>query len=128
MITVKFILSLKLHSIGFGIMQFVRVADKLELPPGSMKMVKVGSTEVLLVNLDGGFYAIQNRCTHSNRDLSSGKLSDNVVTCPHHGARFDVTTGDVVRGPRIPGKELQIANARVFEVKVEGEDILVGID
>ena len=60
-------------------MDYVKVADISEIPFGKMKMVTVGGKEVLIVNLDGKFYAIRNKCTHQGGDLSKGKLEGNVV-------------------------------------------------
>ena len=61
-----------------------------------MRMFKVGDKECLVANVNGNYYAIGNRCTHANADLSKGSLEGNVVTCPRHKSKFDVTTGKVI--------------------------------
>jgi nitrite reductase/ring-hydroxylating ferredoxin subunit len=79
---------------------FVKVGELSEVPVGEMKMFKVGEKEYLVANVNGNFYAIGNRCTHANGDLSRGSLEGNVVTCPRHKSKFDVTTGKVISVPR----------------------------
>lgn len=109
-------------------MAFVKVAETSEIQIGTMKMVKPGETEILIVNVDGTFYAIGNRCTHQGRDLSQGKLDGNVVTCPRHGSRFDVTTGKNLSGPKIGFLKLKTGDESSYAVKVEENAILINID
>jgi nitrite reductase/ring-hydroxylating ferredoxin subunit len=78
---------------------FVEVAKADEIPAGKMKHIEVNSKEIMLVNLDGKFYALSDRCSHTNARLSLGTLNGKVVTCPLHGARFDITTGKKVKDP-----------------------------
>jgi 3-phenylpropionate/trans-cinnamate dioxygenase ferredoxin subunit len=66
-----------------------------EVPPGSSLLVG----DVAVFNVAGSFYATQSKCTHKQGELSQGKLDGSVVTCPKHGAQFDVITGAVLRGP-----------------------------
>lgn len=79
--------------------QFVDVADVNDVPAGKMKHVQVGENEILLANSEGKVYALCDRCSHMNAPLSVGALNGKVVTCPMHGARFDVTTGKKVAEP-----------------------------
>jgi nitrite reductase/ring-hydroxylating ferredoxin subunit len=72
---------------------FVEVAKVNEIPPGKMKHVELNGKEIMIANLDGKFYALNDRCGHMNALLSMGNVKDNTVTCPFHGARFDVTSG-----------------------------------
>lgn len=106
-------------------MEFTKVAKTSEVPAGKMKMVKVDEIEVLIANIGGKYYAIGNRCTHAGGSLSEGSLKDNVVTCPKHGSKFDVTSGKAVQGPKIAFFKLKTKDEQVFEIKVEGTDILV---
>lgn len=66
-----------------------------EVPPGSALLVG----DVAVFNVAGTFYATQSKCTHLQGELSKGKLEGATVTCPKHGAQFDVTSGAVLRGP-----------------------------
>jgi len=97
---------------------FIRVASTSDIPEGKMKKVTVGSQQVLVVNLKGKYYAIGNVCTHLGGSLDRGILDGNEVECPLHHSHFDVTTGQVRRGPATR-PEL------VYDVKVEGDSILV---
>ena len=106
-------------------MEFVKVAETSEVPIGKMKMVKLDGKEILIANVDGNYYAIGNRCAHAGGDLSKGSLSGNIITCPRHGAQFDVTTGKAILGPKVLAFRLKIKDEPSFEVKVEGKDILL---
>jgi 3-phenylpropionate/trans-cinnamate dioxygenase ferredoxin component len=66
-----------------------------ELPPGSVKIVRAGSLALGVYNLDGEFYAIEDRCSHDDGPLAEGDFDaeDAVVVCPRHGSRFDIRTG-----------------------------------
>ena len=79
--------------------QFVDVADINEVPGGKMKNVQVGEKEILLANSEDKVYALCDRCSHMNAPLSMGAMNGKVVTCPMHGARFDVTTGKKIAEP-----------------------------
>jgi len=53
----------------------------------------------VVCNIGGKFYAIQSACTHAGGPLDQGTLDGEILTCPIHRARFDVTTGQVVGPP-----------------------------
>ncbi len=88
-----------------------RVAD---VRPGKAMRLEFGGQRVAVYNVGGTFYATQHDCTHEGGPLSEGDLQGPVITCPWHGSRFDVTTGQLVRGPA--QRPLQ-----AFRVTVEGE-------
>jgi nitrite reductase/ring-hydroxylating ferredoxin subunit len=100
-------------------MPFVKVAGVNELKPGEGKMVAANGLEIALFNVNGTFHAIENTCSHRGGPLGEGMLDGDIVTCPWHGWRYDVKTGISVVMPSI--------SVRSFEVKVEGEDVLVNI-
>lgn len=99
---------------------FVKVAKTDEIVPGQGKMIEVGGKKIALFNVEGSFHAIDDTCTHRGGPLSEGSLDGNEVTCPFHGARFDVTTGGVLGPPASQGV------AR-YNVRVEGGDIEVEV-
>ena len=109
-------------------MGFVKVTEISEVPIGKMKLVNVNENELLLSNIDGNYYAIGNRCTHRGGDLSKGTLEGNVVTCPRHGAKYDVTTGKVIEGPKILFLRLKNKDEPSYKVKVEGNDVYINLD
>jgi len=99
-------------------MSFVEVTKMSELPVGTMKGVTVENKAILVANINGSYYAIAGKCTHAGGDLSKGKLEGSVVTCPRHGSKFDVTTGNRISGPARQ-------NEARYEVKIEGNSIEV---
>lgn len=102
-------------------MGFVNVASTKALVAGKMVGAEVGGKLILVVNVDGRYYAIGDKCTHRGCKLSGGALEENgVVECPCHGSKFDVKTGNVVKGPAKTPEP-------VFQVKVEKDDVLVNV-
>jgi len=99
---------------------FVKVATTDEIVPGQGKMIEVGGKKIALFNVEGSFYAIDDTCTHRGGPLSEGSLDGKEVTCPWHGAIYDVITGEVLSPPA--PKEV----AR-YNVRVEGTDIEVEV-
>jgi 3-phenylpropionate/trans-cinnamate dioxygenase ferredoxin subunit len=98
---------------------FVVVAQTSDLAPGQMKQVQVGDELILLVNLEGEFYAMDDICSHAYAPLTQGDLNGEEVECPLHGSAFNVKTGEVLSPPANQSIE-------TFAVRVDGEDILVG--
>ena len=76
-------------------MALIDVCPVEELPPGSVKIVRAGSLALGIYNLDGDYYAIEDRCSHDDGPLAEGDFDaeDAVVVCPRHGSRFDIRTG-----------------------------------
>jgi len=106
-------------------LSFTKVCKASDVPAGKMRLVQIGEAGILVANVGGVFYAMANPCTHKGGDLSAGKLEGAVVTCPVHGARFDVRTGKSVDGSKFMGMRSKVGDSKVFEVKVEGDDVLV---
>jgi nitrite reductase/ring-hydroxylating ferredoxin subunit len=77
----------------------VKVAQTSELLPGSGKVVEADGRSIAVFNVDRTFYAIDNTCTHRGGPLGEGELNGESVTCPWHGANFNVKTGAVTRPP-----------------------------
>jgi nitrite reductase/ring-hydroxylating ferredoxin subunit len=88
--------------------EFVEIAKVNEISDGKMKHIEVDGKEVLIANVGGKFYAINDRCGHMNALLSMGNLTGNTVTCPFHGAKFDVTNGKKLSEPILtPSQEME---------------------
>jgi nitrite reductase/ring-hydroxylating ferredoxin subunit len=64
-----------------------------------MRVYEVEGTRVNVTNTGGRLYAFDDTCTHMGCSLSDGELEGTTVTCACHGSQFDVTSGDVLRGP-----------------------------
>ncbi len=69
--------------------------------------------DVLLCNVEGTIYALENRCSHAASRLDVGKLKGHTIGCPLHGARFDVRDGRALAAPATKP-------IRIFEVVMEG--------
>ena len=108
-------------------MKYTKVAATGELTANTMITVTVNGREVLLANVDGSYYAIANTCTHAGGSLAKGFLKGGIVTCPNHGARFSVKTGEAVGETKIGFGKIKTDNEECYTVKIEGTDILVGI-
>ena len=98
--------------------EFVPVAKAAELAPGQMKWVAVNGERLVLANVEGTYYAINDVCGHRNAPLSRGKLDGYLIECPLHFAQFDVRTGELVNGP------VSTAVA-VYQVRVDGETVYI---
>ena len=78
---------------------YVEAGKVSEITVGHMKQVEINGKEIAIANLDGKFYAFADRCGHMNARLSRGNISQNIVTCPFHAARFDITSGKKIGEP-----------------------------
>src|SRR5438874_9774292 len=83
----------------------IKVGPAYELTPGKV----VGAGQYAVGNSKGQLFAVSRRCRHLFADLAEGRIDkDGCLVCPWHGARYDVTTGRMRRGPqglfaKIPG-------------------------
>jgi 3-phenylpropionate/trans-cinnamate dioxygenase ferredoxin component len=98
--------------------EFVSVGKVSDLQPGQMRWVAVDRERVLLVNVEGAYYALKDQCGHQWAPLSRGKLQGHVVECPLHFACFDVRTGRLLGGP-------VAVDVPIYEVRIEGETVYV---
>jgi 3-phenylpropionate/trans-cinnamate dioxygenase ferredoxin subunit len=74
-----------------------------ELPPGAVKLVHVGSIAVGVYNLNGEFYALEDRCSHDDGPLCEGDfdVEEGVAICPRHGSNIDIRTGEALTLPAV---------------------------
>jgi nitrite reductase/ring-hydroxylating ferredoxin subunit len=72
---------------------YVEVGKVSEISNGQMKHVDINGKEIVIANANGKFYAFDERCGHMNARLSNGNINQNIVQCPFHAAKFDITTG-----------------------------------
>ena len=81
--------------------EFEKVATVDEMEPGGRKSIMVDELPALLIRVGDNFYAIDDVCTHDGQPLTDGPIEGTEITCPRHGARFDVTTGKALCMPAI---------------------------
>jgi nitrite reductase/ring-hydroxylating ferredoxin subunit len=100
--------------------EFVKAASTNEIAPGQARLVNIKGKEIALFNIEGIFFALQNACPHEEGPLFEGEIEGHEVTCPWHGARFDVRTGEVLCPPAYE-------DVHRYNVRVTGTDIEVEI-
>lgn len=98
---------------------YVKVAQASAIKPGMLAMTMVGAVEVMIANLDGEFFALDNVCPHEGWALHEGILEDDCVECPGHSHFYSVKTGQRTGVPE--------ECAKVFQCKVDGDDVLVDL-
>jgi nitrite reductase/ring-hydroxylating ferredoxin subunit len=96
---------------------FVRVAALADIKPGQGIVAEANGKTLAVFNVDGAIYAINNTCCHRDGPLGEGELEGNIVTCPWHGWRYNVTTGACMNNPS--------AKVEAYQVKIEGDDVKV---
>jgi 3-phenylpropionate/trans-cinnamate dioxygenase ferredoxin subunit len=99
--------------------RFFMAARVGDVSPGGMKRVDIGARRILLANVGGRFYAVDDTCTHEDASLSSGALRGEWVKCPLHGSRFNVRTGEVVEEPASE----KLAS---YPVRIEADEVWIG--
>ncbi|MCI0440803.1 MAG: non-heme iron oxygenase ferredoxin subunit [Chloroflexi bacterium] len=99
--------------------EFVKVASTSDLSDGEMMAVDVGDARILIANVGGSYYALDEVCTHAEGPLSEGFIEGVEVECPWHGSRFDLATGKVTNPPATE-------SLTRYTVRVEGDAIFVG--
>jgi 3-phenylpropionate/trans-cinnamate dioxygenase ferredoxin subunit len=97
------------------------VARKSAIAPGTMTRVMVDGVPVLLCNVAGELYAVEDICTHDGGALDGGELDGSRVMCPRHGAFFDVTTGKALTLPAV-------VPLPTYPVHVDGDDVSIDVD
>ncbi len=101
--------------------KYVTVARTSDVQPGQVKYVETDDFRLAICNVDGVFYCIEDTCSHDGGQLDQGTLQGEVIECPRHGARFNVTNGKVLRMPAVSAVE-------TFPVKIEGDNITVELE
>lgn len=103
-----------------GPTRWVRAIAEAELPDGELTGVEVEGRRVLLHRSGEDVHALDNTCSHAGGVLSRGEISGCIVTCPLHGARFDVRDGHIVRGPAHHPQPVLPARIRSGWIEVRG--------
>ena len=102
-------------------MSRILVGNVSDITPG--KMIKVegflGGAAILVTNVDGNYYAMDDTCTHAGASLSEGSLDGSTVTCPWHGSTWDCKTGKMI------SFGVQLKDLSSYKVTVESDEIFV---
>ena len=95
----------------------VLVGKTSELGEGKMTHITAGGKEVLVANVGGTYYATGNICTHAGAELHEGTVKGKELTCPWHGARWDLSTGSLIWFPQ------KLKDLAKYKVVVENDTI-----
>lgn len=103
---------------------WIDAATTAELMPGTCCVVEADSVFIVVFNVDGNYYAIEDCCSHEEERLSAGQLEGSEIVCPRHGARFSVVTGAALSEPaeepvatfpvRVEGGMVQVRSERIY--------------
>jgi 3-phenylpropionate/trans-cinnamate dioxygenase ferredoxin component len=99
---------------------FIAAAKLSDVPVEGVLPVRVGGLDILICRHEGVFYAIENRCSHADMPLECGRVKFGWISCPAHGARFDLETGEALGPPATQP-------IRTFAVQVEGDEVCIAV-
>ena len=100
-------------------MEKIFVCKTTQISTGQMKKISVDGKDIVVANIGGDYFAINDTCTHAGASLSEGKIEDSTITCDWHGAQFDCKNGKLIKFPA------KIDDLEVYNVIVEEDNILV---
>lgn len=101
--------------------EFRTVARLEEVPEGALHAVELDGVKIVLANQDGEVFALIDRCSHEDFELSEGELENGQVVCLLHGARFDLKTGAARSLPAV-------RPVQTFQSRVENGEVQVKLD
>ena len=90
-----------------------------DIPSGKMIMVTTDGKDILVTNVDGNYYAMDDTCTHAGASLSEGSLDGSTLTCPWHGSTWDCKTGKLI------AFGTQLKDLSSYKVTVESDNVFV---
>jgi nitrite reductase/ring-hydroxylating ferredoxin subunit len=96
----------------------VKIAVVKDLPPGQASAFDIEGKRIAVFNVGGAYYAIDDTCPHAGAPLCEGSVAGTTLTCPWHGAEFDLKTGAVLSPPAFEG-------VGYYRVCVEGDDLIL---
>ncbi len=90
-----------------------------DIPPGKMLKVSSNGKDILVANVDGNYFAMDDLCTHKGASLSEGTLEKSTVTCPWHGSTWDCKTGKLMEFAT------KLKDLGSYKVAVESDSVFV---
>ena len=100
---------------------WVTIAREGEIAAGAWRVADVDGTTIVVFNLGGEYYAIEDVCTHDGGQLTGGHVEGDQIVCPRHGARFCIRTGAALTAPAYEA-------TATFPVRVENGEVQVRDD
>ncbi len=99
--------------------QFVTFCKAEEIPAGKREVFDLETMSVLLLNVDGEFFAVENMCSHEEYELAEGVIHECTLECPKHGATFDLRSGEALSAPAY--QPIRVFATRIVEGEVQVE-------
>ena len=90
-----------------------------DIPPGKMLKVSSNGKEILVANVDGNYFAMDDSCTHQGASLSEGTIEGSTVNCPWHGSTWDCKTGKLI------AFATQIKDLASYKTTVEADNVFI---
>ena len=90
-----------------------------ELNNGERRVVDFDDTELVIFNIDGEFYALEDICSHDGGEIASGDCENGEIICPRHGARFCIKTGQVKSPPAYEAIESFIVRVENGQIQIQ---------
>lgn len=110
-------------------MEYYKIAETTDLQDDNTILGSLNGREILIVKFEDSFYAVDNKCPHMGVNLyKHGIVDGNIITCRRHRTKFDIITGKIIQRPKVMFVTLDVKDPITFPVKVEGEDIYIGVE
>jgi 3-phenylpropionate/trans-cinnamate dioxygenase ferredoxin subunit len=100
--------------------QYFVICNQEDIPSGERLFLEINQVPVVVFNINGSYFAMDDVCTHDDGPLGEGDLVGFEITCPRHGARFDVRDGRVLSPPAA-------TNDHIYPIVVDGNEIKIGL-
>lgn len=102
-------------------MDLIKVATVSEFENKSIKSLSlVGKRVGIIKRKDGSFYAMEIGCKHQGADITQGTIVNNIATCPRHGWKYDLESGECVNN-------CNSSKLRKHELEIDGDDIKISL-
>jgi 3-phenylpropionate/trans-cinnamate dioxygenase ferredoxin subunit len=101
-------------------LDFLTVAEANELGSGERKLIEIDGKPIVVFNIAGEYFAIDDVCSHDGGPVGEGEVTGTEIECPRHGARFDLRSGKALSLPAV-------VDIPAYPVRVEGNEIQIGL-
>ena len=98
--------------------QYIKAAKVSDFAHRNFKCIRFLTKTIAVIKDKDSFYAIEADCKHQNANLLSRGMSSHIVTCPRHGWRYNMKTGECLTH--------DWASLRKHPLKIEDETIFIG--
>jgi 3-phenylpropionate/trans-cinnamate dioxygenase ferredoxin subunit len=99
---------------------YIAVGSVSELKDGQRLFIEIDDTPIVIINIEGNYYAIADVCSHDDGPVGEGNIEGFEIICPRHGARFDIQSGKVLSLPAF-------VDIPAYPIRLVGEEIEIGI-